>query len=199
MAFQVEDGTGLADATAYMSVADFKEYHDDRGGDYSDHDDPAIQVGIVQATDYVDKRFGRRYRGCRSTQAQALEWPRVDAYNDEDQAFDDVPRPLTKAIAEYAMIVLQMDRNLAPIPTPGFSITDPDTGESSGEGSGQIIEKSEEVGPIKETTKWASGNSSGKPMVGTGNLSQSIPEYPQADLWIEEIIDSYVSRDVSRG
>ena len=197
MAFLVEDGNGLAAANAYLSVADFKTHHDDRGGDYSAYTDPNIEAGIVQASDYIDKRFGRRFRGDKSTYAQGLEWPRVSAYTDEDYTFRDVPAPLQKATAEYALIVLQLARDLAPIPQPGFSIVDPVTGEVT-IGGGQVSEKAEEVGPIKESTKWNTGPTN-SPMVGTGNMSQQIPEYPQADLWIEEIIDSYTSRRLYRG
>ena len=147
MAFTVEDGTGLNAANAYLALADFKTHHDDRGSDYSDFDDTAIEQGIVQATDYIDKRFGRRFRGCKSTYAQGLEWPRVDAYTDEDYTLRDVPVPLEKATAEYALIALRLARDLAPIPQPGFSIVDPVTGEVD-EGGGQVSEKKEVVGPI---------------------------------------------------
>ena len=197
MAFTVEDGTGLEAANAYLSLVDFKAHHDDRGVDYSAHDDTAIEQGIVQATDYIDKRFGRRFRGDKGTYAQGLEWPRVDAYTDEDYTFRDVPPQLEKATAEYAMIALQLARDLAPIPEPSFGIVDPVTGEVTA-GGGQVSEKTEEVGPIKDSTKWNTG-ATNSPMVGTGNMSQQIPAYPQADLWIEEIIDSYTSRGLYRG
>ena len=199
MAFTVEDGTGLAAANAYLSIADFQAHHADRGIDVTAMTDPEIQAAVVKSTDYIDKRFGRRFRGYKTTQAQGLEWPRVDAYTDDDYLFDGVPRPLEKATAEYAWIVHQLSRDLAPMPTPGFSILDPADGSVTSEGSGQVIEKTEKVDVIEETTKWATGNSSGKPMVGTGNLSQQIPEYPQADLWIEELIEGYTSRELGRG
>lgn len=199
MAFVVEDGSGLELANAYETLEEFKEHHDDRGVDYSAFTDPQIQVGLVKAADYVDKRFGRRFRGCKLSRVQGLEWPRTSAYTDDDYLFSGVPVVLKKAIAEYAMIVLQLGRDLAPMPAPDFGIQDPATGEVSNDSSGKIIEKIEEVGPIKESTTYAEGNSTGKPMVGTGNLSQQIPEYPQADLWIEELITSYTSRELSRG
>jgi hypothetical protein len=198
MAFTVEDGTGLAAANAYLSVADFKTHHDDRGGDYSAHADTAIEQGIVQATDYINKRFGRRFRGDKGTYAQGLEWPRVSAYTDEDYTFTGVPAPLQMATAEYALIALRLARDLAPIPEPSFGIIDPTDGSVT-PGGGQVVEKAEEVGPIKDTTKWAPGGATGGPMVGTGNMSQQIPAYPQADLWIEEVIDSYTSRGLYRG
>ena len=55
------------------------------------------------------------------------------------------------------------------------------------------------MGPIEDTTEWADGGATGRPMTGSGSaMTQQIPAYPQADLWIEEIIDSYTSREVHR-
>ena len=197
--FTVEDGTGLSTANAYLSVADFKDHHTGRGntsatdGTYGDTE---IEAGIVRATDYVDKRFGRRFRGDKSYQTQELEWPRLDAYTDEDHELTGVPRQLEKAIAEYALITLQLARPLDPIPVPEFGILDPSTGEVTSEGGGKVIEKTEKVGPIEDTTKWGDTN---RPMTGTGNATQNIPEYPQADLWLEEITEPYGVRSLARG
>jgi hypothetical protein len=200
MAFTIEDGTGLATSNAYITAQEFVDHHTDRGveaasdGTFSD---AAVLAGIINATDYVDKRFGRRFRGDRLYSTQALEWPRTDAYTDEDYLIQGIPAPLKKAIAEYALITLQLARNLAPIPAPDFGIQDPATGTVSNDSSGKILEKSEEVGPIKESTKYADGTN--QPMTGTGNLTQQIPAYPQADLWLEEILTSYSNRRMSRG
>jgi hypothetical protein len=201
MAFVVEDGTRKTDATAYLSVADFKTHHADRNvtvagdGTYSDGE---IQGGIVQATDYIDKRFGRRFRGWRSTAAQALEWPRTDAFDDDDYLISGVPQQLTKATAEYALIALQLGP-LAPIPGNEFPVIDPATGEAS-TSAGTVLKKSKEVvGPIEETKEYAAATESNRPMVSTGNQIQRIPEYPQADLWIEELTRSTLNRTVLRG
>ena len=134
MAFTVEDGTGLEAANAYLALQAYKDHHEDRGRDDATdgtYSDAEIQGAIVQASDYVDKRFGRRYRGDKSSYAQGLEWPRVDAYTDEDYSFRGVPKPLEKAIAEYARLVLQLGRDLAPVPDPGFGIIDPESGDVS--------------------------------------------------------------------
>jgi hypothetical protein len=185
-----------------MTVAEFKAHHDDRGGDYGTSvfaDDTAIEVAIVQASDYVDKRFGRRFRGCRNSSAQGLEWPRIDAWSDDDHALSGVPDAMKKAIAEYTMLVGQLGRNLAPTPPPNFPVQDPADGTISQQGSGPVTRKTEKVGPIEDTTEYATPAETGKPSAGTGNLTQNIPEYPQADLWIEEIIEPYSNRRVYRG
>jgi len=202
MAFVVEDGTRKSDATAYITVDEFKDHHTDRGvsaiseGTWSDTE---IQSGIINATDYVDKRFGRRFRGWRSTKTQALEWPRTDAYDDDDYLLDGIPNQLKKGIAEYALLVLQLGRNLAPVPGMDFAVTDPSSGETTVVGSGGLRRKTEKVDVIEDTTEYFSAGESHKPMTSTGNLTQQIPEYPQADLWIEELLRSYYSREIMRG
>lgn len=203
MAFEVEDGTRKEDATAYLTVQQWKDHHTDRGittatdGTYTDTE---IQAGIVQASQYVDKRFGRRFRGWRSTKRQAMEWPRTDAYDDDDYLLDGMPQQLLKGTAEYALQALQLGltRGLAPVPTPTFGITDTATGTVTAEASGQVTKTKEVVGPIEDSKEYKS-TAETKPMTSTGNLTQSIPEYPQADLWIEELTRGYSSRVVLRG
>ena len=198
MAFTLEDGTGISGANAYISVAYFNSYHADRGVD-TGYTDTEVEQHVVRASDYADKRWGRRFRGYRMRNDQGREWPRADAYTDDDYALINVPEQLEFAIAEYTLLSLQLDRNLAPMPTPDFPVKDPETGTVINESAGKIIEKSEEVGPIKESTKYAEGVVPGKPVAGSGNLTQNIPEYPQADLCIEEIIESYNNRSLVRG
>lgn len=183
MAFTVEDGTGQSTANAYITVQDFKDHHTDRGveaasdGTYSDVE---IAAHIVKATDYIDKRFGRRFKGRRYTSNQALEWPRSDAWDEDDNLLPLMPLQLTKACAEYALLALTLGTDLAPQPDGT---------------AGTVEEKSEKVGPIEESTKYAK-----RPMVTTGNvLTESLPQYPQADLWIEALIVSQSVKEIERG
>lgn len=199
MAFTVETGVGLAAANAYMTEAEYRAYHADRGNEVTAQTQAQVETAIVRATDYVDKRFGRRFRGEKLSSEQALEWPRSSAYTDEDFLINGVPALLKRAIAEYALLSIYLGRNLAPVPAPDFGILDPVTGEVTNVSSGKIIEKSEEVGPIKESTKFAQGGQTGRPMIGTGNLTQSVPEYPQADMWLEELLQPYGQRELTRG
>ena len=193
--FLVEDGTGLAASNSYLSEADFNDHHDGRGADYSAYNSAAIEVALVQATDFIDKRFGRRFRGDLIGSTQALEWPRLDAYSDDDFALTGVPAALEKGTAEYALLALQLGQNLAPLPAPDFGILDPATGEVTNNSSGRVIERTEKVGPIEESTKFASPDT----VQPTGNLSQYVPDYPQADMWIEELIEHGISRRLERG
>lgn len=204
MTLIVEDGTGLNTANAYVSESYVDTYHDDRNNTaWTDFTPPEKQAAIIRATDYIDKRFGRRFRGFRRTKEQALEWPRLDAEDDDGfllSSVDDVPRNLEKAAAEYALRAAVCGV-LAPDPVgsvPKQSLESGSTDREDGVITGEISRKKEKVGPIEEETWYDTrmantlGNLGGSARsVQSGNISDfNIPEYPEADMWIEELIFS---------
>lgn len=65
MAFIVEDGTGIKGATSYATVQFFKDYFADRPDDVTGIADATIQTLLVEATDYIDTRWGLRFKGKR--------------------------------------------------------------------------------------------------------------------------------------
>lgn len=211
MAFIVEDGTGLPDANAYISVMFFKDHHADRGRNVTSLGDAQIQVIIVRATDYLDKRFGRRFRGVRTSKDQALEWPRLDAFDNDDFSIDgedDVPRQLQKACAEYAFRA-QIYGELAPDPlrpVPGQNLGDIDNVADQDETivTGQVASKLERVeGAVTESNSYFSNAQIASQLRDKQTLSglvsgTSIPEYPEADLWLEELLEPPSARRIVR-
>jgi hypothetical protein len=184
MAFTVETGAVIANANAYMTTAQYRTHHTDRGKAVLTSDtgqsDALVQAAIVKATDYIDKRFGRRFRGGRKERTQSLEFPRTDMWDDDGYLMSEMPAQLLKATAEYAWLATQQATDLAP-PPDGTA--------------GTVEETTEKVGPISTTVKFAK-----RPMTSTGNpLTESLPEYPQADLWIEELLAPIGSRELYRG
>lgn len=175
MAFTVEDGTGIVGANSYVTLAFVDEYHEDRG--QLTWVALAIldrQRFLVRASDYIDKRFGRRFRGFRQNKDQGLEWPRLDAFDDDDYVLDLIPAQLQKATAEYALRAID-NAQLAP--------DNEDTG---------VDATFTKIGPIEiENTIKKSGGSS---IIATN----SIKDYPEADLWISELVIPSNSRDLSR-
>lgn len=156
MALIVQDNTGsVAGANAYITVAEFNAYHDDRGGDYSGAaaDDEAIEAAIVRATDYLDQRFtfvGKKRRG----RDQTTEWPRSDARDRDQHYVNDIPPEVKEACAEYALRALAAELN-----------PDPERNASGV----AVLSKSEAVGPISESVTFV------------GGAVFQMPKYPAAD------------------
>lgn len=213
MAFTVEDGSGLSTANAYVSVASVDTHHTDRGNTrWTDFSATDKEQAIVRATDYVDKRFGKRFRGVRQLKDQALEWPRLDAFDDDgfllSGSLDDIPRNLAKAIAEYALRaaicnVLAPDPTL-PVPKQDLTI---DAGErDTAVITGEVTRKKEVVGPLEEDTWYQTASKTAAQNLGAGAKSiQSslvndfvIPEYPEADMWIEELLRPSMAIELAR-
>lgn len=199
----VEDGSGVADANAYISVANCDLHHLHRGNSrWAEFSDIQKQTSIIRATDYIDKRFGPVFRGARTLTFQPLEWPRLNAVDDDGFILGGdgkLPKQLVKGIAEYALraairIVLAPDP-LQNAPAEDFRseeeavIVDPDD-----DVSGFVVKKTVKVGPVEESIQY---QTAAQAMASkSGNRAQqsivvddtSIPEYPEADMWLEALI-----------
>lgn len=104
MAFTVQDNTGtVANANAYITVAEFKAYHDDRGNDYSAlTPDSVIEKRIVKATDHID--YSHQYFGEKLVLAtQTTEFPRSNLYDVDGNLIKGIPQAIKDACAEYAL------------------------------------------------------------------------------------------------
>jgi hypothetical protein len=169
MAFVVEDGTGLTNATAFVSTAYVDSYLADRGrsteNGWQSQASSAKQAAIIAATDYIEHRFGHRYKGTRANETQALGWPRSYVYDRDGYLLDDtaLPAALEKATAEYAIRALGGDLQ----PDPTFS----DTGKA-------ITRLRERVGPIETETQYEAG----------GSVSQVTRSYPAADNLLRSLL-----------
>lgn len=104
MAFVVEDGTGLATANSYNTIAFLDEYHTDRGNfTWTDESIATKQARAIIATDYIDVRFN--YLGSKLKDTQALEFPRENLFF-AGVELEEVPDIVKKAHAELAFIAL---------------------------------------------------------------------------------------------
>lgn len=186
MAFVVEDGTGLLDATSYETVAAFKAYHADRGVDLSSFTDPGdFETALIVATDYVDTRFC--FVGTKKSRDQALEWPRiVDLLDDDGFDFEPVPDKLKRGVIIYALEALYgglFPSNLTGVP-----------GSAPGAGSATAVTAavrrlSRQVGPLRRSVEYA---------VSTTSVGSSITrKIPQADLLLKDLVTTR-SLDVQR-
>ena len=136
----VEDGSGLPDADAYVSVAEVDAYFEKLGTpeawECSANIEEARQKdqAIRRATIAVDALFGHRFDGERATVTQALVWPRVRV---EYRFRDRVPSEIKSATAELALRVRQ-----------GTDLM-PDQTEAT------ISERRVTVGPITTSTRYS--------------------------------------------
>ncbi len=213
MAFTVEVGTGTPGANAYVAVAFVDTHHGDRGNSaWEDFTPLEKQSAIIRGSEYVDKRFGGRFVGLRKTKDQGLEWPRLDAFDQDGyllSGVDDLPRQLEKAVAEYALRAA-ICGTLAPdppLPVPKQDLTDSTGDRPEQAETGQLTRKREKVGPLEED-KWFETTSQvlGRNLAaGATGVKSSlvndflIPEYPEADLWLEELLRSSMNIRLARG
>lgn len=212
MAFTVETGTGITGSNAYDSVANIDTFHADQGmTTWNDFTTPEKQQAIVRASFYIDKRFGRRFVGVRALKEQGLEWPRMSAFDQDGfllSGVDQVPRQILKAVAEYA-VRAAVCGILAPDPPLPVPKQDPaDMGNRPDqEETGQLTRHREKVGPLEED-KWFETTSQviGRNLAaGATGVKSSlvndflIPEYPEADLWLEELLRSSMNISLARG
>jgi hypothetical protein len=67
MAFIIEDGSGVEGANSYMSIGAVATYLTERGRNTAwDAATTAVkQAALIEATDYIEQRFGRRFRGMK--------------------------------------------------------------------------------------------------------------------------------------
>lgn len=105
MALIVEDGTGLPDAEAYISIADADTYFAARGNAaWAALDTSAKESALRLGADYMEGAYAARWKGCRVSPGQALSWPRdgvvVSGYALPDDA---VPLAVARANAELAV------------------------------------------------------------------------------------------------
>ncbi len=74
MAFVIEDGTGVTDANALISVAELNDYMNDRGLDiYANIDSEKEAAIIIASQDYIDTYF--TIRGTSLTTTQGMQIP----------------------------------------------------------------------------------------------------------------------------
>ena len=119
-----EDGSGVADANAYASVADADAYHD--GHLYATAWNGATAekktAALVMATRLIDSLF--QFNGVRTKATQALQWPREDCSDPDANADvvgqwfvlgDVVPKVIADATCETARALIIEDRTANPL------------------------------------------------------------------------------------
>lgn len=202
MALEVEDGTGKSNAESYESVSNADTYHAARGrADWAGLAEAVKEQALRRATDYIDMRFGPRFRGDRLSAEQALQWPRLSAYDNSGLSYSGtrvIPPQLTRACSEYALVAARTLGELAANP-PALNGTQLAAGgavSGAGSPSGRIIRTRDSVGTsgIEKERYYASTTGP------RGDLldETTLPAYPLADGWLLELVRNSTSGDVVR-
>lgn len=108
MALVIEDGTIVAGANSYATVADARAYASARGLTLSD-DDAVVEAALVNAADLLERYD---FKGSRVDAAQELAWPREDVFvfdNDDALAEDEIPALLIKVQCQLAYDATQTE------------------------------------------------------------------------------------------
>jgi hypothetical protein len=114
MTLAVENGTGLANAESYISVADASTRHTALGNAAwaALANDTLREQALRRATQYMEQAYRERWQGVRLNATQALSWPRWDVWTDGyPVAPDAVPAAIANACADLALKALAGDLN----------------------------------------------------------------------------------------
>lgn len=105
----VEDGTGVAEANSYCTVAFANAYHAAYGNPsaWSGATKTTKEDALRVATRVVDEAYGARWHGSRVDIDQALDWPRESVVDTNGTAYladDEIPVALKRWVARYALL-----------------------------------------------------------------------------------------------
>ena len=103
MALIVEDGTGVASSNSYDSVANAQAYFDLKGTVITITDE-----SMINATQYLDLRFGLQYNGNKTGADQSLSFPRSSFTDGEGfvRSAATIHKELKQATYEAAKLFL---------------------------------------------------------------------------------------------
>lgn len=105
MALIIEDGSVVANANSYITVAEFKSWADGRGISYGT--DEAVEQAILRAMDWFERQF---FIGRKANENQPLQWPRTEALIDGYYA-DATEIPKEVPVALYEATKVELDGN----------------------------------------------------------------------------------------
>lgn len=106
MSLIVEDGSVVAGAESYISVADATSYHSKRGNStWALLTTAQMEEALRRATDYMTQVYRIKWLGSLVSGTQSLDWPRVIASRADGAlvASDSVPNDVMNVCAELAL------------------------------------------------------------------------------------------------
>jgi len=182
-----EDGSNVPNANGYASVAEVSDYFDMQGGDtaWTAATTPQKEGAIVRATLFIERRWGAAFRGTRTNDDQSLAWPRSGALDNTGRRYPDdaIPRALVYGTAEYAKLALTRPDLFA-------AATNSDPAAAALLAGAKLSGYRSKVDVLEEEFSFATAGGRSSSRLSTVALASdaAVPEYPAADLWLEELI-----------
>ena len=109
--FTLEDGSGVADANALVSVAEADQFIENYGdsSNWSGASQAEKEAAIRQATRYLDLNYV--WAGYKLYDTQNLQWPRYEMYDEDGNYMDQdaIPEKVKEACADLALKVIEGD------------------------------------------------------------------------------------------
>lgn len=103
MALVIEDGTQVAGANSYVTVAEAKAFAAARGASGFPTADLEVQTLLILAMDYLESKRGD-YKGTKTSPSQALQYPRIGSSVDGVEIADNIiPIELKNAQMQLAI------------------------------------------------------------------------------------------------
>ena len=104
MALVIEDGSLVASANSYVTVAQARAYASSRGVTLSTVD-ATVEQQLIAAMDYLEAQR-KKFQGSKTSAEQALQWPRTDVLIDcNEVASTFIPNELKNAQIQLAIEV----------------------------------------------------------------------------------------------
>jgi hypothetical protein len=145
--FVVEDGTGLSNANALITVAEANQIIENFGDsiDWSDSEDAEKENAIRESTRYLN--FNYIWDGTKTYSTQSCQWPRFEVYDEDYNAIDSdvIPDRIKEACAYLALKVIEGETLL-----PDF------------ENESKIKKTKDVIGPITEEREYVVGENPDK-------------------------------------
>lgn len=95
MTIVVEDGSIVSGANSYATVDELLAYATDYGVILSTSSEEENEILLRRAMQYIDAKYGSRFKGNRVSSSQPLHWPRAGVYIDGWlQPSNEIPREL---------------------------------------------------------------------------------------------------------
>ena len=146
MSLIVEDGTNVAGAESYVSLAEANAYFSSRGNpsDWTSLSDAVKEQYLREAADYLEMFYGHRWKGRRSENDQPLAWPRSGVLDQDQYQIepDVIPQRLKNAQYEATLRRATEGSLLPDVETPG-----------------DIKSEDVQAGPVRNSVEYAGGAS----------------------------------------